>query len=186
MEHKLYVKLLDQITRQTAERTAIESEMASAQPAIDAAQSALDAIDASDSEAILSARAALQSLKGPQDERQARVDALTAAIDQCTELIEGSGLNLSQAEIDAARAVMNVPERVTMRQARLALLGAGLLSSVNAAIDSLPEPAKSAALIEWEYSSEVWRNRPFVQQLGGALGLSSAQLDALFIQAATL
>lgn len=183
MEHKLYVKLLDQITRQTAERTAIESEMASAQPAIDAAQSALDAAGEDDREVL---QAALNALKAPQNDRQSRVDALTAAIDQCTELIEGSGLNLSQAEIDAARAVMNVPERVTMRQARLALLGAGLLSSVNAAIDSLPEPAKSAALIEWEYSSEVWRNRPFVQQLGGALGLSSAQLDALFIQAATL
>lgn len=79
-----------------------------------------------------------------------------------------------------------VPQIVTMRQARLALLGAGLLSQVDAAIDALPEPQKSAARIEWDYSSEVHRSRPFVQQLGHALGLTDEQLDALFTQAATL
>lgn len=79
-----------------------------------------------------------------------------------------------------------VPQIVTMRQARLALLGAGLLSAVDAAIDALPEPQKSAARIEWDYSSEVHRSRAFVQQLGAALGLDDQQLDALFTQAATL
>lgn len=73
-----------------------------------------------------------------------------------------------------------VNRAVSMRQARLALLNAGLLGSVALAIDSMPEPAKSAAMIEWEYSSEVWCNKPFVQALGVALGLSDAQLDALF------
>jgi len=84
------------------------------------------------------------------------------------------------ASSDAAPAV------VTMRQARLALLGAGLLQQVDLAIDALPEPQRSAARIEWDYSSEVHRDRAFVQQLGQALGLSDEQLDALFIQAAAL
>lgn len=79
-----------------------------------------------------------------------------------------------------------VPQVVTMRQARLALLGAGLLAQVDAAIEALPEPQRSAARIEWDYSSEVHRNRPFVQQLGYALGLNDEQLDALFTQAAAL
>lgn len=79
-----------------------------------------------------------------------------------------------------------VPQVVTMRQARLALLGAGLLAQVDAAIDALPEPQKSAARIEWDYSSEVHRSRAFVQQLGHALGLSDEQLDGLFTQAAAL
>lgn len=79
-----------------------------------------------------------------------------------------------------------VPTSVTMRQARLALLGAGLLASVDAAIASLPSPQKEAAQIEWDYSSSVERNRPFVLTLGAAFGLSSAQLDALFIAAAAL
>ena len=79
-----------------------------------------------------------------------------------------------------------IPQVVTMRQARLALLGAGLLAQVDAAIDALQSPAKEAARIEWEYSQEVHRDRPFVQTLGAAMGLSDGQLDALFTQAAAL
>lgn len=78
------------------------------------------------------------------------------------------------------------PSSVTMRQARLALLGAGLLSSVDAAIDAMPSPQKEAARIEWEYSQEVQRNKPLVQALGPALGLTEAQIDALFTVADTL
>lgn len=79
-----------------------------------------------------------------------------------------------------------VPQVVTMRQARLALLGAGLLAQVDVAIDGLPSPQKEAARIEWEYSQEVHRDRPFVQTLGAAMGLSDEQLDALFTTAAGL
>ena len=79
-----------------------------------------------------------------------------------------------------------VPASVTMRQARLALLGAGLLDDVDAAINSLPIPQKEAARIEWEYSQEVQRHNGFVSVLAPMLGLTDAQTDALFIGAATL
>ena len=79
-----------------------------------------------------------------------------------------------------------VPAAVTMRQARLALLGAGLLSSIDAAIAALPSPQKEAAAIEWEYSQEVQRHNGFVSVLAPMLGLTEAQTDALFVQAATL
>jgi hypothetical protein len=79
-----------------------------------------------------------------------------------------------------------VPAAVTMRQARLALLGAGLLSSVDAAIDAMSEPTKSAARIEWEYSNELQRSNPLVLALGPALNLTSEQIDALFVAASTL
>jgi hypothetical protein len=79
-----------------------------------------------------------------------------------------------------------VPESVTMRQARLALLGAGKLALVDAAIDGMPEPQKSAARIEWEYSNEVQRNNSFVSALGPALGMTSTQIDGLFVAAAKL
>lgn len=75
---------------------------------------------------------------------------------------------------------------VTMRQARLALLGAGLLDSVNAAIAAMPTPERSAALIEWEYAQTVDRHSPFTQQLAAGLGLTDAQLDELFTTAASL
>ena len=79
-----------------------------------------------------------------------------------------------------------VPTSVTMRQARLALLGAGLLDDVDAAIAALPSPQKEAAKIEWEYSQEVRRHNGFASVLAPMLGMSPEQTDALFVQAATL
>lgn len=79
-----------------------------------------------------------------------------------------------------------VPSSVSMRQARLALLQAGKLSAVDAAIAALPSPEKEQAQIEWEYATEVKRDSALVAQLAPALGLESAALDALFITAATL
>lgn len=100
----------------------------------------------------------------------------------------GAWVVTDQAKIDALHQTLPqaVPELVTMRQARRALLGAGLLSSVDAAIAALPEPQKSEAVIEWEYASEVWRNKVFVTTLAEGLGLTSAQLDDLFIAASKL
>ena len=79
-----------------------------------------------------------------------------------------------------------VPAAVTMRQARLALLGAGLLDDIDAAINGLPSPQKEAARIEWEYSQEVQRHNGFVSVLAPMLGLTEAQTDALFLAAEAL
>lgn len=76
---------------------------------------------------------------------------------------------------------------VTMRQARLALLGAGLLDDVEAALAAIPdESQRQAAQIEWEYAQEVHRDHQWVQNLAGTLGLDADDLDALFTQAASL
>jgi hypothetical protein len=74
----------------------------------------------------------------------------------------------------------------TMRQARLALLQAGKLAQVDTIINALPEPQRSAAKIEWEYSNDVLRNGALVSSLGPALGLSVADIDALFLTASQL
>lgn len=79
-----------------------------------------------------------------------------------------------------------VPQEVTMRQARLALLENGLLANVQTAINSLPEPDRTKAQIEWDYSNALQRSNAFVATLGSALGLSSQDLDDLFIQASAL
>jgi hypothetical protein len=78
------------------------------------------------------------------------------------------------------------PEQVTMRQARLALLSVGLLSSVNDAISSLPSPQKEAAQIEWEYAAVVQRSSGLVPTMGAALGMTETQLNDLFFLAETL
>lgn len=85
---------------------------------------------------------------------------------------------------DAAQPTM--PQEVSMRQARLALLDRGVLGQVDAAIDSLPSPDSEAARIEWDYSSVVARNSPLVTMMGAALGLDDDALDELFITAARL
>ena len=79
-----------------------------------------------------------------------------------------------------------VPVAVTMRQARLALLQEGLLSQVDVIINSLPEPNKTKATIEWEYAQEVQRHNGFVSLIGPALGLTEETTDDLFILAKTL
>lgn len=96
----------------------------------------------------------------------------------------GTGWNAYEAGDNMPATPATAPGEVTMRQARLALLEAGLLDAVTTAIDGLSEPAKTAARIEWEYSQTVQRHRGLVAQVGTALGLSAAQLDALFTSAA--
>lgn len=71
---------------------------------------------------------------------------------------------------------------VSMRQARLALLQVGLLTSVEEAIAAGDDAVK----ITWEYATEVRRNDPLVLSLSEALDLSNEQLDYLFALAATL
>lgn len=94
-------------------------------------------------------------------------------------------LNKTQAQIDAEFKA-TVPIKVTMRQARKALLLAGKLDAVNAAINALPSPARELAKVEWEYSQEVQRGWPLVAQLTTVLGMTELEMDELFIHGATL
>ena len=80
----------------------------------------------------------------------------------------------------------HVPGEVTMRQAQRALLDAGLLDAVDAAINALPDPPRRAAKIDWEKSSTVRRDSQFVRILAPALGLTAAQLDELFVAASKI
>ncbi len=82
---------------------------------------------------------------------------------------------------DEMRARKPVPQQVTMRQARLALLSAGLLDDVEMVIAA----AGRAAQLEWEYAAVVDRSGPavaIVQQQG----MTDAEIDDLFREAAKL
>lgn len=89
-------------------------------------------------------------------------------------------------EVETPQPAPTIPQRVTMRQARLVLDDAGLLDAIDATIAALPQPHRRRAEIEWEFSQEVQRHNGFVSQLAPALGLSDAQIDALFVAAAQL
>ena len=79
-----------------------------------------------------------------------------------------------------------IPVAVTMRQARLALLGAGVLTTADAAIAAMPGIEGEAARIEWEYAHEARRDAALVASMAAALSLTDWQLDALFVTAAGL
>lgn len=79
-----------------------------------------------------------------------------------------------------------VPEVVSARQARLALLNAGLLDGAEAALEALPSPQREAALIEWEYATEIRRDHTLIAAIAAALSLTEPQVDDLFRSAASL
>jgi arginine/ornithine N-succinyltransferase beta subunit len=72
-------------------------------------------------------------------------------------------------------------QTITPRQARLALLQAGLLPSVESAVQA----AGGATKITWEFATVIERNSPLIETLGGSLGLTREQIDTLFKYAAT-
>lgn len=89
-------------------------------------------------------------------------------------------------EIETQNKTRFVPNSVTMRQARLALLQAGKLQYVINAIQQMQGIQGEAARIEWEYSSEVKRSQALTVQLALAIGMTSEEMDQLFITAARL
>jgi hypothetical protein len=82
--------------------------------------------------------------------------------------------------------VVSVPDRVLNAQARLQLIVAGKLAAVNAAVAAMPGAQGDAARVEWDYRPTIERHHPLVLALAPALGWTDADLDALFIAAATL
>lgn len=79
-----------------------------------------------------------------------------------------------------------VPQIVTARQMKKALAIAGKLSTIEAYINSMPEPNKTLVGIEFRESNEFQRNNPLLNQMAPLLGLTASQVDDLFILAATL
>ena len=101
---------------------------------------------------------------------------------QSTGLVIAADANGAPVLVAPAPAAPQVPQQITMRQARLALLGAGLLDAVNLGVSGMSQ----AAQIEWEFASTVERNNPLITALAAGLSLTEAQVDALFVAGAAL
>jgi hypothetical protein len=86
------------------------------------------------------------------------------------------------ASITPYSAPSVVPSVVSMRQARLALLQTNKLAIVEYAVSQ----ADVATQITWEYASTVEIHSPLVQSLSMALGFTEADINNLFILAASL
>lgn len=79
-----------------------------------------------------------------------------------------------------------VPASVSMRQARLAMLHAGILDDVEALIQNMPGDDGRAARIDWEFAQDVRRDWHLVGALGSQLGMTADQIDDLFIYAGSI
>lgn len=79
-----------------------------------------------------------------------------------------------------------IPQSVTMRQCRIALLNAGLLDAVQSSIAAMPGTDGERARIDWEYAQEVRRDWPLIGYMAGDLGLTDEQVDGLFMAAAAI
>lgn len=100
-------------------------------------------------------------------------------------MIDWSLMKTSEQKAEEER-LARVPQSVSMRQARLAMLHAGILGDVEALIANMPGDEGSAARIDWEFAQEVRRDWHLVSTLGTQLGMTGAQIDDLFMFAGSI
>lgn len=93
---------------------------------------------------------------------------------------------LINGSIEPVSPAPDIPSVVTMRQARAALILNGLEEAVDAAVRAIPGIEGKLAVNDWDRATELRRDHPLVRALTPALGLTSEQLDALFVQASKL
>lgn len=79
--------------------------------------------------------------------------------------------------------VVLIPQSVTRRQFKLALLNIGLLDNIESVIAASTDRALQ---INWTEALDFRRDNPFVASMATALGKSEAEIDALFIAAAAI
>lgn len=79
-----------------------------------------------------------------------------------------------------------IPREIPNWRAKVILAGMGLLDPINAAIAAMPEPDRTVASLAWHGDAKLARRGKTVLGLAAALGLTDAQVDALFIAADAL
>ncbi|MDP3850509.1 MAG: hypothetical protein Q8Q59_08405 [Luteolibacter sp.] len=76
-----------------------------------------------------------------------------------------------------------VPREIPNWRAKAVLATMGQLTAVEAAIQAMPEPERTIVSLAWGGDAKLARSGKTVLMLAPMLGLSSAEVDALFIAA---
>jgi hypothetical protein len=84
--------------------------------------------------------------------------------------------------VEAVPVAELVPTTISMAQAQLVLLAGGHLDDVEAAVETMPREAQ----IVWRKANTVVRGDPLLIELAALLGLSEADVDALFVAGSKL
>jgi hypothetical protein len=86
--------------------------------------------------------------------------------------------------------IVNIPKRVPNKiplwAFRTILRLNNLKNDVDAIIDNLPEPTRSLTIEQYEYGNYIVRLHPLIVNIGTQLGLTSDDIDNLFINAKQL
>jgi hypothetical protein len=106
--------------------------------------------------------------------------------------IPNDDTNRDRAEYNDWLAAGNTPDpyvppappvpTITPVQGRIALFNAGLLDKATAAVNAVGGPTA----IWWEYATIWERDNSLLSSMGAAIGLTSDQIDQLFIAAAQI
>lgn len=145
------------------------------------ARAIFERLDAIDSASVRPARAVASGYGTPDDEA-----AIRALEEEAIALRAELRAYLPPYPAPTAPPAVIVPQRITARQARLALLDAGLLDDVDAIIEALPANVRAQVRIEWDRATHVERGSQVTQMVVTALGLTAVQVDDLFVAAAGL
>ena len=127
------------------------------------------------------------------DEQAATVEAGRAATPRTHYLYQDGELVNMQAWLYNHRwedgqwveFVPPVPESVTPRQIRLALIDRGIMpEQITQMLSGIEDTVlRAKALAEWEFASEVKRTHPLIAQLAGALEFGAEDVDEVFRKA---
>lgn len=98
----------------------------------------------------------------------------------------GRRYNPVTGEFETQPPVPTVPDAVSSRQGKLALVSVGMYDAAETAIQAITDPIeKRKALIEWD--AGMWeKSNPFLLTMWANLGGTPEQLDELFRVAITL
>jgi hypothetical protein len=88
---------------------------------------------------------------------------------------------IREIEFEIQPQPQQIPQVVSARQMRLALLSLDLLTSVETAVAANP-----TTNISWEYATEFHRTNALVLSMQSALGKTDEEVDAIFTLAASL
>lgn len=129
----------------------------------------------------------------PQTALIAQVQALTDAVAAATEardaaVADRNAATARVAELEALLAPVDASGFAVLSavQVRLGLLAGGITpAQVEAIINAIPdETQRITAHTYWDYATALHRDHPLIVTLGAALGLTSAQVDAMWTAAA--
>lgn len=105
-----------------------------------------------------------------------------------THMIIPGNTNVYEDKVEIEWNIIPIPgpTEVPLWAFRAILTILNIAPQVESLINSLPEPQKTVANVQWQYGNYIERNHPLINSLGSELGLTKEQIDNIFLEASKL